>query len=72
MSLFTLSSDIDTQSRELNNVINSLLYVPKVKKKTFGLDSLRFHCAKLRNKMFKYGNIQVNDDKKHNVKFVDE
>ena len=41
MSLFTLSSDVHTQSRELNSAINSLLYIPKVKTKTYGLDSIR-------------------------------
>ena len=64
MSLFTLSSDVHTQSRELNSAVNNLLYIPKVKTKTYGLDSIRFHCAKLWNKKFKHGYIQVDDDKK--------
>ena len=68
MSLFTLSSVVHTQPRELNSVVNSLLYIPKVKTKTYGLESIRFQCAKLWNKMFKNGNIQVDDDNKNNVK----
>ena len=71
MSLFTLSSDVHTQSRELNSAVNNLLYIPKVKTKTYGLDSIRFQCTKLWNKKFKYGNIQVDDDKKNNVKLSD-
>ena len=68
MSLFTLSKDVHTQSRELNSAVNSLLYIPKVKTKTYGLHSIRFHCTKLWNLKFKYGSIQVDDDKKNNVK----
>ena len=28
MSLFTLSKDVHTQSRELNSAVNNLLYIP--------------------------------------------
>ena len=44
MSLFTLSSVVHTLSRELNSAVNSLLYIPKVKTKTYGLDSIRFNA----------------------------
>ena len=68
MSLFTLSSDVHTQSRELNSAVNSLLYIPKVKTKTYGLDSIRFHCAKLWNKTFNMVISKLMTIKKNNVK----
>ena len=66
-SIVLISRDVHTQSRELNSAVNSLLYIPKVKTKTYGLQSIRFHCAKLWNLKFKYGSIQVDDNKKNNV-----
>ena len=55
MSLFSLSSNVHTVPRELNSSVNRLLYIPKVKTTTYGLDSIRYHCATLWNKMFKTG-----------------
>ena len=62
MSLFQLSSDIHTQARELNSTVNKLLHIPKVKTSTYGLDSIRYQCAKLWNTKFKSGTIQVDED----------
>ena len=70
MSLFSLSSAVHTQSRELNSTVNRLLHIPAVKTTTYGLGSIKYHCAKLWNSMFKYGDIQVNDDKNNNIKVV--
>ena len=67
MSLFQLSSDVHTQTRELNSTVNRHLYIPKVKSTTYGLDSIRYHCAKLWNTKFKSGTIQVDDEKVNNV-----
>ena len=67
MSLFQLSSDVHTQTRELNSTVNKLLYIPKVKSSTYGLDSIRYQCAKLWNTKFKSGTIQVDEDKANNI-----
>ena len=63
MSLFVLSSDVHTQSRDLNSTINRLLHIPAVKTTTYGLVSIKYQCAKLWNSMFKFGEINVDDDK---------
>ena len=68
MNLFTYSSDVHTSSRELNSTVNKLIYIPKVKTTTYGLDSIRYKCATLWNKFFKNGEIKVDDDKKNNKK----
>ena len=36
----------------------------------YEIDSIRYHCATLWNKYFKKGEINVDDDKKNNVKLV--
>ena len=71
MSLFALSSDVHTQSRDLNSTINKLLYIPAVKTTTYGLGSIKYQCAKLWNDMFKSGVIQVDDDKRNNKKVIE-
>ena len=68
MNLFSYSSDVHTTSRELNSTVNKLIYIPKVKTTTYGLDSIRYKCATLWNKFFKNGEIKVDDDKKNNKK----
>ena len=67
MSLFQLSSDVHTQTRELNSTVNKLLYIPKVKSSTYGLDSIRYQCAKFWNTKFKSGTIQVDEEKANNI-----
>ena len=71
MSLFQLSSDVHTTHRELNSTVNNLLYFPKAKTSTYGLQSIRYQCPKLWNKVFKKGFIQVDNDKKNNIKLSD-
>ena len=70
MSLFTLSSNVHTVPRELNSSVNRLFYIPKVNTTTYGLDSIRYHCAKLWNKMFKTGAINIDGDNKNNVQLT--
>ena len=70
MSLFRLSSNVHTVPRELNSSVNRLLYIPKVKTTTYGLDSIRYHCATLWNKMFKTGAVNIDGDKKNNVQLT--
>ena len=68
MNLFSYSSDVHIVSRELNSTVNKLIYIPKVKTSTYGIDSIRYQCATLWNKFFKKGEINVDDDKKNNMK----
>ena len=70
MNLFNFSSDVHTAPRELNSIVNKLIYIPRVKTTTYGIDSIRYHCAALWNKYFKKGEINIDDDKKNNVKVV--
>ena len=69
MSLFTLSSDVHITPRELNSSVNQLLYIPRAKTTTYGLNSIRYQCPKLWNKIFKTGILQVDEDK--NIKLSD-
>ena len=71
MSLFQLSSDVHITHRELNRTIKNLLYIPKAKTSTYGLQSIRFQCPKLWNEVFKKGFLQVDDEKKNNIKLSD-
>ena len=64
MSLFRLSSDVHTTSRELNSTVNRLIYMPSFKTITYGKDSLRYQCAKLWNKTFKTGIIQIDTNER--------
>ena len=68
LSLFQLSSNVHTQTRKLNSAVNKLIYIPKVITKTYGIDSIRYKCASLWNKIFKTGEIKIDDDKENNKK----
>ena len=63
-SLFRLTSDVHPTSRELNSVVNKLICIPGFKTITYGKDSLRYQCAKLWNKTFKTGDIQIDTDER--------
>ena len=65
MSLFTRSSDVHPEF-ELNSSINNLLYIPRVNTTTYGIKSVKYHCAKLWNDFFKNGSIQVKDMQEKN------
>ena len=67
-SLFQLSRDVQSTSLTLNSTYNRLLHIPKVNTSTYGLDSIKFQCPKLWNNIFKSGEIQIDDDKKKNIK----
>ena len=65
MTLFTRSSDVHPNF-DLNSSINNLLYIPRVTTTTYGIKSIKYHCAKLWNDHFKNGNIQVKDTQEKN------
>ena len=70
MSLFNFCSEAHSVPREFNSTVNKLNYIPRVKTTIYGIDSIRYHCATLWNKFFKEGEINVDDDKKNNVKLL--
>ena len=65
MPLFTLTSDVHP-NHELNSSVKNLLYIPKVHTTTYGIKSLKYHCAKLWNDFFKKGCIKVKDSSEKN------
>ena len=65
MSLFIRSCDIHPNF-DLNSSRNNLLYIPRVNTTTYGIKSVRYHCAKLWNDFFKNGSIQVKDMQEKN------
>ena len=62
MSLFKLNSDVHTTNLTLNSVHNNLLHIPTINTQTYGIKSIKYHCAKLWNDTFKTGNIQVDSN----------
>ena len=65
---FSFSSDVHTVPRELNSNVNKLIYIPRVKTTTYGINSIIYQCATLWNKYLKKCEIKVDDDNKNNVK----
>jgi hypothetical protein len=68
MSLFKLNKDVHLTNQVLNSVHNNLLHMQPINTVTYGNKSLKYHCAKLWNETFKTGTIQVNVDRKKDVK----
>jgi hypothetical protein len=62
MTLFQLSSDVQTTNLTLNSVNNNLLYLPPFKTTTYGKKSIKYQCPKLWNHTFKNGSIKINSD----------
>ena len=67
MNLFTYCSEVHSVPRELNSTVNKLTHIPKVKITTYGIDSIRYHCAPLLSKSLKKGEINVDEDRNKNV-----
>ena len=65
MPLFTLASDVHP-NHELNSTEKNLLYIPKIHTTTYGIKSLKYHCAKLWNDFFKKGSVQVKNSSEKN------
>ena len=69
MTLFKLSSEIRTNTPQaLNSIDQKLLYIPKFHTVRHGKCSLRYYGPKLWNETFKSGTIQVNQDRKKDIK----
>ena len=70
MSLFTLSKDVHTTNLMLNSSINNLLFIPTIETKTYGNQSIRYHCAKLWNDTFKTGSLQITELKHEQISLI--
>ena len=65
MPLFTYAKDVHP-NHELNSSENNLLYIPEIQTTTYGIKSIKYHCAKLWNEFFKNGSIQVKNNNEKN------
>ena len=66
MSLFQLTTDVQTTNLVLNSENRNLLYLPPFKTMTYGKRSIKYQCPKIWNHTFKTGTLQITSDK--NVK----
>ena len=67
MSLFRLSSNVHSTNQLLSSAINNLIHIPSFNTITYGSNTIRYHCAKLWNGMFKTGFIQVDADRTKDI-----
>ena len=67
MSLFQLSSNVQTTNLELNSANHNLLYLPPFKTLTYGKKSIRYQCPKLWNHTFKNSSLQISSDRTKDV-----
>ena len=68
MDLFRLSSNIHTTNLTLNSALNNLIDIPKIKTVSHGIHSIRYHCAKLWNQMFRNGTFRIDSNQDNDVK----
>ena len=62
MDLFRLSTNVHTTNQTLNSALNNLIHIPKIKTVSYGNHSIRYHCAKLWNQMFRNGTFCVDSN----------
>ena len=67
MDLFRLSSNIHTTNQTLNSALNNLIHIPKIKTVSYGSHSIRYHCAKLWNQMFRNGTFRIDSNRVNDV-----
>ena len=63
MTLFQPSTEVHTTNMQLNSAIKSLIHIPSINTSSYGINSIKYHCAKLWNEFFKTG-IAINSDRK--------
>ena len=68
MSMFRLSCEVRTETQNLNSIHNKLLYIPPFRTTSYGKQSLTYLGPKLWNEIFKTSSIQVNVDRKKDIK----
>ena len=66
MTLFQSSAEAHTTDMNLNSNIKRLIH--RIKTKTYGLKSIKYHCAELWNEFFKKG-IAIDCERKNNISF---
>ena len=68
MDLFRLSSNIHTTNQTLKSALNNLIHIPKINTVSYGNHSIRYHCAKLWNQMFRNGTFRIDSNPINDVK----
>ena len=63
-NLFLFNSDI--HNYQLISIYKNLLHIPRIMTTTYGIKSLKYHCAELWNDTFKKG-IAIDNNKKNNI-----
>ena len=64
MNLFRPSGEV--HNTNLNSARKNLIHIPSINTNSHGNKSIKYHCAKLWNEMFKNG-IAINRDQSKNV-----
>ena len=67
MSLFQLSTDVQTTNLVLNSANKNLLYLPSFKTMTYGKKSIKYQCPKIWNQTFKSGFLKISSDDTENI-----
>ena len=70
MSLFQLTTDVQTTNLVLNSENRNLLYLPPFKTMTYGKRSIKYQCPKIWNHTFKTGTLQITSDKNVNIESI--
>ena len=68
MDLFLLNTNVHTTNQILNSALNNLIHIPKIKTVSYGNNSIRYHCAKLWNQMFRNGTFRIDSNPANDVK----
>ena len=63
-NLFVFTSDIHTY--QLTSIRKNLLHIPRIMTTTYGIKSLKYHCAEIWNDTFKKG-IAIDNNNKNNI-----
>jgi len=67
MPLFRLSSDVHLTNLVLKSAVNRHFFIPPIKTKAYGFQSIRYSCAKLWNSIVKSGSIKINGNCSDNL-----
>ena len=68
MSLFKLTTDVQTTNLVLSSSKNNLLYTPRFQTMTYGKKSIKYQCPKIWNQTFKNGSLQTELDRTKDIK----
>ena len=68
MDIFRLTTNVHTTNQILNSALNNLIHIPKIRTVTYGNNSIRYHCAKLWNDMFRSGCFSIDSNPENDIK----